>query len=940
MRGRVRAFACAAWSLTRSLAGRWTKLTHRSPRSVDGLRCLGLPSISDDRSEVRFQGNAFRCAYKEGALGWISVIVDAHLQPARLAGDVEEELAADGDGDGDGGGGGGGGGRSGSGSGPTLWIGDDLLACLNLAGRTALPPGFDGSAILAQVLMAASGTRKQDAGEDNGGGGGAGGDDSGSPSPGTSPNDDLEGQRQAHLLGHLMMWMPENGNDRFASGTWIQLEVFAHRPVVQAFTLCEHGRRVQRMMSYTSDRRFTLGHLALDVKPKDVKPHWLLAHEAGSFFGFAAPVPLCEPTKPSYNNHSGSSGRGGLGHSVYQSVVISRTSLASSDTVGEETFVPNRFLRGVLPHALLRQRWFFQDGARCMRGYAERPSHSSGSTTAAAAAAAAAAGEQPTDSERPTLPIVHVQLRVRIVRGTGGGGGGGRGRGEVIGGGATVVCCDATVTLPDADGDVAGARSGDGQSRKTLMNHVVAAPKTTTLGRLCDWTARLQDSPHTLVWSRSLGHVGEEVPISEVQLRLINARFRPRYERVSDGGSAAVARLCSLDYDGLFVSDARSASVAQLLRGLPHSVLLADRYTNQSVMVLALPLVRPAYTNTPFSTEVVQLARYDSRFYVYPVHPSGVFLQPKSLAASLYLVALRFLHRDYVACSRLLTGCASDVPFTSEEAWAFRCVGAAADDMHPDASATRLRLALLAFGTGPAYLRKGTLPFDVEVDYFAYLDKLSHVSACCLLRASEEVALLGYMREAGMAVAERLRTRMHFVTTQVCVDADSAAAACGGSGGGAASAAASSSASAAAAAAAAATDPPLTPGGSAMSPSIEHFLSVPHHHSVESQHPYRRLQGRRVLHRAVHVSGATHLTITFSDLSCTADGDQVEFFTDESLETRCAGTSTYSGDAGWPGTFGTEPLTVAGDTIVAVFTTGGASAGTANAATGVTAFVG
>ncbi len=60
-------------------------------------------------------------------------------------------------------------------------------------------------------------------------------------------------------------------------------------------------------------------------------------------------------------------------------------------------------------------------------------------------------------------------------------------------------------------------------------------------------------------------------------------------------------------------------------------------------------------------------AAVKTRFYLYPLHPSGAFLQPPSLASTLYLVALRMLHREYHTTSRLISTCATDVPFSDDE---------------------------------------------------------------------------------------------------------------------------------------------------------------------------------------------------------------------------------------------------------------------------------
>jgi hypothetical protein len=54
--------------------------------------------------------------------------------------------------------------------------------------------------------------------------------------------------------------------------------------------------------------------------------------------------------------------------------------------------------------------------------------------------------------------------------------------------------------------------------------------------------------------------------------------------------------------------------------------------------------------------------------YLYPIHLSGKFVLPPSLAAAFYLATARLLARDYEGCTRVVTTCFTDVPFSPEEA--------------------------------------------------------------------------------------------------------------------------------------------------------------------------------------------------------------------------------------------------------------------------------
>jgi hypothetical protein len=52
---------------------------------------------------------------------------------------------------------------------------------------------------------------------------------------------------------------------------------------------------------------------------------------------------------------------------------------------------------------------------------------------------------------------------------------------------------------------------------------------------------------------------------------------------------------------------------------------------------------------------------------MFPVHVSASFLQPPTLSASLYLLLLRFLHRDYTEVAQLTAAISTDAALTSDE---------------------------------------------------------------------------------------------------------------------------------------------------------------------------------------------------------------------------------------------------------------------------------
>ena len=89
-------------------------------------------------------------------------------------------------------------------------------------------------------------------------------------------------------------------------------------------------------------------------------------------------------------------------------------------------------------------------------------------------------------------------------------------------------------------------------------------------------------------------------------------------------------------------------------------------------------------------------AHVQTRSYVFPIHPSGSFIETESLASALYLVLLRLLNRDYIGAAQLIATCHNDDKFTTEERWIMNQFKRDDDnkDSHPDANACRLMLAL------------------------------------------------------------------------------------------------------------------------------------------------------------------------------------------------------------------------------------------------------
>ncbi len=161
-----------------------------------------------------------------------------------------------------------------------------------------------------------------------------------------------------------------------------------------------------------------------------------------------------------------------------------------------------------------------------------------------------------------------------------------------------------------------------------------------------------------------------------------------------------VLRLFSMDHVNLFVTNERSKLTSDLIRGIPHSILLADSNHEVSILVPSIHPIRPFISSAPFSTELV-LARHDkkwysaldTKYYLYPVHVSLSFLFTPTLASAIYVLLLRFLHRQYNEVVRLANSIATDTHFTKEETKIFKSLRESLRDCHPNAHAARLKIS-------------------------------------------------------------------------------------------------------------------------------------------------------------------------------------------------------------------------------------------------------
>ena len=170
------------------------------------------------------------------------------------------------------------------------------------------------------------------------------------------------------------------------------------------------------------------------------------------------------------------------------------------------------------------------------------------------------------------------------------------------------------------------------------------------------------------------------------------------------------------------MSNQRSPRIKALLRGLPHSVLLQNIAGDLFVILPATAKPFRTRTRVPGAAVTSRCTKYwkpvDSwrpialdrrdpkwirnlgpvRHYIYEIHESKTFLLSSTLSSALYLLLFRFAHHQYEAVCRLASSIVSDTVLSSEEAQLWSMLSNFADDVSPNAHASRLRLWLATRG--------------------------------------------------------------------------------------------------------------------------------------------------------------------------------------------------------------------------------------------------
>jgi len=464
-------------------------------------------------------------------------------------------------------------------------------------------------------------------------------------------------------------------------------------PLVQVFRVESYGRRWRRSLVFASNASFCLADIDPDGEPLLTDPNERFLLSAARL-GSRAP-----------------------------SLVVTRL---LHGAVGRESFVPARHLRGLLPAALLEEYQFWR------------------SETTGDLFGTAQEGALHHDT------MIHVRL--------------GYENNTLLDGKHPIDTCAVVRRLPvNSLDDASNLPLLDGsyvEGQVTLVDLLYAPGLAGENGKslllLTKSLAAVEGLAHALVWTAKRGL--ENGPTAAVELcdiaRIELPRLGVSFNAVESGGSI---RLECEEHAGLFLAQRRNPALEGLLAGLPHALLLEARDGALSVLLPAGAIPRPAAyatdhanaASTGLGSDLV-IDRWNSqwvenigstRHYVYPVHPSHSVISATTLASALYLSILRFVGRSYLDVLRLAELCVSEALPSPEEAQLWDALAHAASlDPSPDATAVRVKLALMVQGT-PIEARLAA-KWPPVADVLAYINAWPYISAQCRLTGQEELSAI------------------------------------------------------------------------------------------------------------------------------------------------------------------------------------------------------
>jgi len=508
-------------------------------------------------------------------------------------------------------------------------------------------------------------------------------------------------------------------------------------PVALIFNIEEHGRRLYKRLVFSTDAARCFHHLTPMLQPSPNSTE--IGAWAVSAGDAAAPSSLTEKKS---------------------SLVIRRN---LSGKLGPQMFIPERLLHGILPDALLDDYTFWQD---VKDAQLDGPSVLHGENTFYRATNTVLRGyKRPHAIARESGAPLDTIVVTCTPQGKGDPSG--LGRSDAFG------CVQRVLAVHEGEGvcmeivpvDGKGvAEGGGGGSSLTLMNSAFLDPAS-PVGRVLETLLRLENLSHILIWGKSSSP--DAVPTLErVELPRLRLSFiveAAKSEGGGEGGGGGGVLMRSVEHDGLYISNARSAELETLLKGMPHAIVLQDSAGDLYILASAAACpYKGGDVGGSKKPELFSCALFldrgneewlanlgEVRHYLYPVHISKRFVVLPSLPAALSLLLFKVLHRCYSDAARLAPSCISDTQLTDEEAQIWGKLELIADDQHPDAVGARLHISRATSASA------SSVPWSVATELGNYCRLLHKIRCDCRLSLEEEMLLL---EEHGLATRQ-LRNR-------------------------------------------------------------------------------------------------------------------------------------------------------------------------------------
>ena len=363
------------------------------------------------------------------------------------------------------------------------------------------------------------------------------------------------------------------GAETLNTHTLKEVVVYQNPPAINVFNVVEHGRRFFRILEYTSNMSICRHEVEGDPYPDRVAG--ILSMSAG------IPMTTLSPA---------------------DSLIVSRR---LSKNIGNQVYIPKRFLAGILPSALVEKFSFWQSENDDIIGYEELDLLDEDDDDNAGK-----------DEKRSCTRLIISLLKEQDKDDSG-----------FCNSGAQALI--QRIAYLDADPVV--ENKNPNTPTMTLLNITSAAPSS-LLKRVGMLLSRLDNLAHVLVWSyANVRNGGDASSIDLIELPRVNLSFKAKRIETIDG--KVEHRLYSNDHNGLYISTSTESReiVEKLLGSISQFIVLQNSDNDLFVLMPGCALPRRLNTDgTALSVQVILDRRNkewidnmgEVRCYLYPVHNS------------------------------------------------------------------------------------------------------------------------------------------------------------------------------------------------------------------------------------------------------------------------------------------------------------------------------